>query len=131
MDLNVTTKTLTGDDQRWLASAHGTNSADSVKVTITSTEVTAYGSTLPSGVPLNDDGTVDPTGSTASSGNKKEVEGFLLTPIDISRGAGTYSGAMIRHGQVNDAARVTKGMTALTAEQKTSIAANSQILIVG
>lgn len=31
---------------------------------------------------------------------------------------------MIRHGQITDAARVTKGMTALTAEQKTSIAAN-------
>ena len=131
MDLSPTTKTLTGDDQRWLGSAHGTNSADSVKITITNTEVSSYGNTLPSGVPLNDDGTVDPTGSTAATGNKKEVEGFLLTPIDISRGAGTYAGALLRHGQVNDAARVTKGLDALTAAQKTSLAANSQILIVG
>lgn len=131
MDLNVTTETFASDDQRWLASAHGTDTADSVKITIGSTEVSAYGDTLPSGVPLNDDGTVDPTGSTASSGNKKEVEGFLLAPIDISRGAGTYAGAMIRHGQINDAARVAKGLDALTAEQKTSLASNADILVVG
>lgn len=130
MDLTVRNTTYGADDQTWLASAHGTDSADSVKITITGTEVTTYGTVLPSGVPLNDDGTVDATGSTAASGNKKEVEGFLLAPIDISRGAGTYSGAMIRHGQINDAARVAKGLVALTAAQKTSIAAYSQILVV-
>lgn len=131
MDLTPSTKTYAADDLRWLASEHGMNTADSVKITITGTEVTTYGTTLPSGVPMNDDGTVDATGSTAASGNKKEVDGFPLSAIDISRGAGTYSGALIRHGQINDAARVTKGLTALTAAQKTSLAANADILIVG
>lgn len=131
MDLTPSTKTYAADDLRWLGSAHGTDAADSIPVTVTSAEVTAYGTTLPSGVPMNDDGTVDATGSTAATGNKKEVDGFLLSAIDISRGAGTYSGALLRHGQINDAARVTKGLTALTAAQKTSLTANADILIVG
>lgn len=125
MDLTVTKTTFTGDDQRWLASAHGTNSADTVKITVSSGNVTTYGQTLPSGALLCADGTIDPDGST------KTADGFLLAPIDISRGAGTYAGALLRHGQVNDAARVSKGLTALTSGQKTSLAASSQILLVG
>ena len=125
MDLNTRTTTIGVEDQRWLGSAHGTDSADSVKITITSTEVTNYGKTLPSGVPLDRDGTVDPDGD----GNG-EVHGFLLHSIDISRGAGTYSGALLWHGQVSAAGRAAKDLTALTSDQKTSLAANTQITLV-
>jgi acyl-CoA thioesterase len=125
MDLTFNKTTFAGDDQRWLGSAHGTNSADTVKITISSGNVTTYGQTLPSGALLAVDGTVDPDGTTHTA------DGFLLTPIDISRGAGTYSGAILRHGQVNDAMRVSKGLTALTSGQKTSLAASADILLVG
>lgn len=125
MQLAPTITTLAGDDQRWLGSAHGTNSADSVKVTVSGGNVTTYGTVLPSGVLLCADGTIDPDGTT------KAANGFLLTPLDISTGAGTYSGALLRHGQVNDAARVTKGLTVLSANQKTSLAATAEIILVG
>ena len=125
MDLTFSKTTFLGDDQRWLGSAHGTDSADTVKVTVSSGNVTTYGQTLPSGTLLNVDGTIDPDGSA------KSCDGFTLTPIDISRGAGTYAAAILRHGQVNDAMRVAKGFTALTSGQKTSLAASSQILLVG
>lgn len=124
MDPTIKTKNLTSDKQSWLGSEHGTESADSVKITITSTEVTNWGTTLPSGIPLNRDGTVDPNGTA------KAVHGFLLEPIDITRGAGTYSGALLWHGQVIDAQRTAKGLTALTADQKTSIAAATDLIVV-
>lgn len=124
MDLNTRTTTITGGDKRWLASAHGTDSADSVVITITGGDVTKYGKTLPSGVLLNRDGTVDP------DGDSDDVHGLLLDRIDITRGAGTYSGALLWHGQVDEAKRVAKGLDALTGDQKTSIAANTQITLI-
>ena len=95
-----------------------------MKITVAGGDVTTYGTVLPSGVPLNVDGTINPNGTG------KAVHGFLVSAIDISRGAGTYAGALLRHGQISDAARVAKGLVALTNDQKTSLAANADILVV-
>lgn len=124
MTYGPTTETYAGDDKRWLASAHGTDTAESVPVTVTSGDVTTHGKTLPSGVPMNRDGTVD------ADGDDTDVHGLLLNQLDISAGPGTYTGAMLWHGKVSDAGRVAKGLTALTGDQKDSIAANTQITVV-
>lgn len=121
MDLTVKKTTLTGDDQRWLGSAHATNSADSLKIVVASGDVTTYGQTLPSGTLISRDGTIDPTGTGAASGNKKSADVFLLTPIDISRGAGNYAGPVIWHGQVDDTGRQACGFATLTADQRANL----------
>lgn len=120
MDLTIRTQTFGGDDLSWLDSDHGTDATDSVSITVSGTEVTKYGDTLPSGTLIGETGKVDPDG--AGGTDTVKVRGFLARSIDISRGAGTYTGAVQWHGQVNDTRRkALPGFVALTADQKADL----------
>lgn len=121
MDLTFETETLSNENRTWLGSAHATENADSTKITVAGGDVSTYGSVLPSGTLISSTGTLDPTGTGAGTGDKKEASGFLLTGIDISRGAGDYSGAVIWHGEIDTAKRVSIGFDALTADQKADL----------
>lgn len=122
MRLSPITEQFGSDDQRWLASSHGTDTADTITVTATSTEVTAQ--VIPSGTLLALDGTINPDGTT------KHAAGFLLEPIFVNKGTGSYIGAIVRHGQVSDTRRQAKGLAALTSAQKTDLAANAEIILI-
>ena len=123
MDLTITTTTLGDDAKKWLKSAHGTEAAESVKIVVTSGDVTAHGTVLPSGICINRAGKVD------ADGDSDKVEGLLLEPIDISRGAGTYSGAMLVHGIVDSTQWAAKFGSPMTNYEATSIKANTGIVL--
>lgn len=105
MDLSTRSEVFKADDQSWLGSAHGTDSARSITLdTSAFTAATHYpDGFFPSGTPLGEitatglygpwtDAAVDGTGVLA---------GFLLTPVRAPLdNAVDVQGALLDHGRV-------------------------------
>ncbi|MBO0863459.1 MAG: hypothetical protein J2P16_00095 [Mycobacterium sp.] len=108
MKLSLLTEQFGADDQRWIGSADGTDSANTGTLVATSAEV---GTVIPSGTVIGTDGSI----------NGDDVGGFLLIPIRIDRGEGDYKVPVMVDGQVIDSRRVAKGLPALSAAQILSI----------
>lgn len=118
MKLSPLIEAFGADDQRWLMSSDGTDSANTATLNVTSTDV---GNVIPSGTVVGRDGEI----------NGDDVEGFLLIPIAANRGTGDYKVPVLVDGQVNDAARVAKGLDALSSDQVDSIRTNCTIVLRG
>ncbi|MDX3027482.1 head decoration protein [Streptomyces scabiei] len=108
MNLTQTTESFGQDDQSWLASAHGTDTARSITLdTSTFTSGTHYpNGYFPSGLPL---GKITATGkygpySNAASDGTEVLAGFLMTAIDApSVNTIDPQGALLWHGAVIEA----------------------------
>jgi hypothetical protein len=106
MNLNPTINTLGRDDQSWLGSAHGTNSARSITLAISAfTKATHYpNGYLPSGLPLGkytsgaNSGLFGPYTVGASDGSQT-LAGFLFTAT-ATDGTSNPNGALLDHGKV-------------------------------
>lgn len=112
------------DDQTWLGSAHGTDTADSATITLDAPAIAGYtNGVIPSGTLLTKSGNVYTADNTSAT-----PDGFLLDPLRLTYnggypiGPGNVVGNIVRHGQVVDARRVAKGLPALTNAQKTALA---------
>lgn len=108
MNLTQTTESFGQDDQSWLASAHGTDTARSITLdTSTFTSGTHYpNGYFPSGLAL---GKITATGkygpySNAASDGTEVLAGFLMTAIDApSVNTIDPQGALLWHGAVIEA----------------------------
>lgn len=107
MDLAVRTETFGGDNQTWLGSAHGTESARTVTLDRTLfTAGTHYPSGyLRSGTPL---GRVTATGlygpySDAATDGRQTLAGFLLTPQTVNTPGGNIVAPLLWHGSIIEA----------------------------
>lgn len=106
MNLNPVTNTLGRDDQSWLGSAHGTNSARSITLNIAAfTKATHYpNGYLPSGLPLGkytsgaNSGQFGPYTAGATDGTQN-LAGFLFTAT-ATDGTSNPNGALLDHGRV-------------------------------
>lgn len=105
MDLTIRSDTYTQDDQTWLGSAHGTNSARSITL---DTSMFTSGTHYPngyfiSGIPL---GKITATGkygpySNAASDGTETLVGFLMCAVDApSVNTVDPQGALLDHGKV-------------------------------
>jgi len=108
MDLTPNRVTEGRDDQSWLGSAHGTNSAQSVTLKVSAfTKVTHYpNGYFPSGLPLGkytsgpNSGLYGPYTDGATDGTQN-LAGFLFTATAAPRdGASNVTGALLDHGRV-------------------------------
>lgn len=105
MNLTQTTESFGQDDQSWLASAHGTDTARSITLdTSTFTSGTHYpNGYFPSGLPL---GKITATGkygpyNNAASDGTEVLAGFLMTAVDApSVNTIDPQGALLWHGAV-------------------------------
>ncbi len=104
MDLSLVSEVIGQDDQRWLASAHGTGSGDPITLDAALfTAGTHYpNGYLPSGTVLAQNTSTlrygpYTTGGATGSGT---AAGLLLTPVKITSGTSTPSGPMVWHGEV-------------------------------
>ena len=98
MDIAIKRASFGQDDQSWLGSAHGTNTAQSITLDVsTFTKTDHYpGGFLKSGLPL------------AKSGEKyvlwtegADLAGFLFTPVSVPASTATPVGAaLLEHGRV-------------------------------
>lgn len=108
MNLTQTTESFGQDDQSWLASAHGTDTARSITLdTSTFTSGTHYpNGYFPSGLAL---GKITATGkygpySNAASDGTEVLAGFLMTAVDApSVNTIDPQGALLWHGAVIEA----------------------------
>jgi hypothetical protein len=108
MNLNPVTETFQNEDQRWLGSAHGTSSGDSITLdTSTFTSGTHYpNGYFPSGLPL---GKITATGkygpyNDAAADGTEVLAGFLLCTVDApSDNTQDPQGALFWHGEVIEA----------------------------
>lgn len=108
MNLTQTTESFGQDDQSWLASAHGTDTARSITLdTSAFTSGTHYpNGYFPSGLAL---GKITATGkygpySNAASDGTEVLAGFLMTAIDApSVNTVDPQGALLWHGAVIEA----------------------------
>lgn len=108
MNLTQTTESFGQDDQSWLASAHGTDTARSITLdTSAFTSGTHYpNGYFPSGLAL---GKITATGkygpySNAASDGTEVLAGFLMTAIDApSVNTIDPQGALLWHGAVIEA----------------------------
>ncbi len=102
MDLSIHTESYQQEDQSWLGSADGTNSARSVTLdAATFTEATHYpDGYLLSGLPLADqgDGTFGPVNSAATDGTQN-LAGFLFT-AQVTDGTGHVGAPMLDWGRI-------------------------------
>ncbi|MCK8670998.1 potassium transporter [Rhodococcus sp. HM1] len=100
MDLKITTESFGQDDQSWLASAHGTDTARSINLDVsTFTAGTHYPEgALKSGLPLKK----LPSGQYGLwvNGDTEPIEGHLFTAVRVRSGATTVAGALLWHGAV-------------------------------
>lgn len=105
MNLNPVTETFQNEDQRWLGSAHGTSSGESITLdTSTFTAGTHYpNGYFPSGLPLGKitaSGLYGPYDNAASDGRETLV-GHLLCTVDApSVNTIDPQGALFWHGRV-------------------------------
>ncbi|OQQ32271.1 hypothetical protein A6411_10720 [Prescottella equi] len=99
MDLTIKTETFGQDDQSWLASAHGTDTARSINLTVASfTAATHYpNGALKSGLPLKKAGN---RYVLWSNGDTEPIEGHLFTAVKVPAGATVVVGALLWHGAV-------------------------------
>ena len=107
MDLSVRKEIFGGDDQRWLGSAHGTDSG--MTVTLDKSAFTAgthYPSGyLKSGTPLGKvtaSGKYGPYDNAASDG-RETLAGFLLTPQTVPAADSDIVAPLFTHGRVVEA----------------------------
>ncbi|MEW2578350.1 head decoration protein [Streptomyces syringium] len=108
MELTLKTESWGQDDQSWLASAHGTDTARSITLdTSTFTSGTHYpAGHFPSGLPL---GKITATGkygpyNNAASDGTEVLAGFLFTAVKApSVNTIDPQGALLWHGAVLDA----------------------------
>jgi hypothetical protein len=111
MNLNPVRETVGQDDQSWLGSAHGTSSAESITLDLsTFTANTHYpNGYLPSGTPLglitasSKYGIYDDV--TPATDGRQTLVGFLLSPVRVvAYGPGTVvgdaHGALLTHGRI-------------------------------
>ncbi len=123
MYLPNTQTTFGADDQSWLGSEEGTDNGVPITVTARTADVTA--GVIPSGTLVDSKtGELGPDGSTGH-----DCTGFILGDIPVRHGAVPYTGTYIWQGRIKDANRVAKGLTALTAQQITSLRANGNFVI--
>jgi hypothetical protein len=109
MNLTPQSQQIGRDDQSWLGSAHGTNSAQSIALAVAAfTAGTHYpNGYLPSGLPIGlytsggNSGKFGPYTTGASDGSQT-LAGFLLTPVAIpAAGApAVVNGALLDRGRV-------------------------------
>ena len=99
MDLNIRTERFGHDDQSWLASAHGTDTARSVNIDVsTFTAATHYPEGyLKSGFPLKKVGN---RYGLRTNADTEPIEGHLFTAVKIPPGATVVVGALFWHGAV-------------------------------
>lgn len=108
MNLSTTTETFGQDDQSWLASAHGTDTARTITLdTSMFTPATHYpGGYLPSGLPI---GKITATGKYgpydgAATDGREALAGFLFTAVSApSVNTIDPQGALFWHGAVVEA----------------------------
>lgn len=104
MDLVPVIETVGQDDQRWLGSAHGTSSADSITLDAALfTAGTHYpNGYLPSGTVLAQNTSTLRYGPYTTGGGTGSgtAAGVLLTPVKITSGTSTPSGPILFHGEV-------------------------------
>lgn len=123
MDLTTRSEAWTQDDQSWLASAHGTDTARPITLdTSTFTSGTHYpNGYFPSGLPL---GKITATGkyapyNNAAADGTETLAGFLFTAVDApSVNTIDPQGALLWHGAVVEA----KLPIAVDAAGKTDVA---------
>lgn len=96
MDLSLTTETFQQDDQRWLASKHGADTAQ--PVTLSVSHFTVTNGYIPSGVVLAAyaDGSYGPY-VTAAGDSSATAVGILLEAVKVKSGATKVVGAMVKH----------------------------------
>ena len=99
MDLNIRTERFGQDDQSWLASAHGTDTARPVNIDVsTLTAGTHYPQGyLTSGFPLKKVGN---RYGLWKNGDEDPIEGHLFTAVKIPPGATVVVGALFWHGAI-------------------------------
>lgn len=98
MDLSLRTETFANEDQSWLASAHGTDSARSITIDYGELDSAVVGGRLASGTPLANMsggkfGLYNP-----SNGARNVLAGFLFTTVSV--GSGDVQAALLDHGKV-------------------------------
>lgn len=99
MDISVKRTSFGQDDQSWLGSAHGTTSAPSITLDVsTFTAGTHYpAGFLKSGLPLQK----LPGGKYGLWATTKDLAGFLFTPVSAPADPATPVGAaLLEHGRV-------------------------------
>ncbi|QSE94190.1 potassium transporter [Rhodococcus pseudokoreensis] len=111
MDLQIKTETFGQDDQSWLASAHGTDTARNINISVaTFTAGTHYpDGWLKSGLPLKK--VAGGRYGLWSNGDTDPIEGHLFTATKVPAGATVVVGALLWHG----AALVAKLPTSVNA----------------
>ncbi len=99
MDLKIRTERFGQDDQSWLASAHGTDTARPVNIDVsTFTAATHFPEGyLKSGFPLKKVGT---RYGLWKNGDEDPIEGHLFTAVKIPAGATVVVGALHWHGAI-------------------------------
>lgn len=97
----MTTETFTQDDQRWLASQHGADTAQ--PVTLDVSKFTA-GTHYPDGfiksgcvLAVYDDGKVGPYDPADAATDADTAVGILLSGVPVRSGATTVVGALVKH----------------------------------
>lgn len=98
MDLTIKKESFGQDDQSWLGSAHGTQSAQSITLDVsTFTKATHYpDGWLKSGLPLAKSGTKHVLWTAGAN-----LAGFLFTAVRVPAVASTpVGGALLEHGRV-------------------------------
>lgn len=104
MDLSLISEVIGQDDQRWLGSAIGTSSGDSITLDAALfTAGTHYpNGYLPSGTALAQNTSTLRYGPYTTGGGTGSgtMAGHLLTPVKITTGTSTPSGALLWHGEV-------------------------------
>ncbi len=106
MDLSIQRVVEGRDDQSWLGSAHGTSSARTITLQMSSfTASTHYpNGYFPSGLPLGKNtatGNYGPVTDAATDGTQA-LAGFLFTAVQVPRNSasGTVGAALLDHGRV-------------------------------
>lgn len=102
MDLSITTETFGQDDQSWLGDAHGTETARSITLDLTTfTAGTHYPQGfLRSGIPLGKITASNKYGlySNAASDGRETLAGFLFTGLKVPANPATpIAGALLLH----------------------------------
>ncbi len=100
MDLKITTESFGQDDQSWLASAHGTDTARTINIDVASfTAATHYpDGYLKSGYPLKK--VAGDRYGLWSNGDTDPIEGHLFTAVRVRPGVTVVAGALLWHGAV-------------------------------
>ena len=108
MDLNVRTTTYVQDSDKWLGSAHGTDTAHTITLDMSLfTEATHFpNGFIPSGMTLGKvtaSGKYGPYNNALANGQETMV-GFLYKPVKVhsDNTAGNAIGALLQHGFIDE-----------------------------